>query len=387
MTKNVQANFEKAFGNGDGETRIFFAPGRVNLIGEHVDYSGGLVLPCAIGIGTYGVIRRRKDDMILLASGNNPLKPVLDLNTLGNDPIHGWGNYPKAVARLIMKKGYALGGFELYVEGNMPSGAGLSSSASLTSLVAFTLNEVFGLGIDPITRVRICQDAEAMNGVNCGVMDPFACTLGKKDHGILLDCSSLKYEYIPLNLGDYRIMLANTNKRRSLADSKYNERRAECEAAVLMLRKAVDIGNLCELAPHVFEQHKHIIKDETVIRRATHAVYENQRTKDTAAALHNNELQKLPQLLMASHESLRDNYEVVGAELEAMVQATVAFSEGLLGTRMTGAGFGGCTVSLLHKDYIEDFTAKVGAAYNAKTGLQPDFYVVSPWDGVKECQF
>ena len=374
---------------------MFFSPGRVNLIGEHIDYNGGLVMPCALDIGTYGAIRLRSDNIIRLVSGNFDNSAVINLDELEHKSSHGWANYPKAVVSIIQQMGHKLSGFEIYILGNLPNGAGLSSSASLNTLVAFALDKMFGLNIDPIERVKICQKAEAINGVNCGIMDPFACTMGKKDHAILLDCNTLKYKYVPLNLGEYRIIIANTNRKRELANSAYNERRQECEQALTDLQKVPELSGkikyLCDLTPEQFDKHAAAITNETNRRRAKHAVYENHRTKSAAKALSDGEIDALFHLMIGSHLSLRDLYEVACWALDAMVQP--AFLYGMtpknppimMGTRMTGAGFGGCTVSIVHSNYIEEFTQHVGEEYRIKTGITADFYVARSSEGVMEC--
>jgi len=391
MQQQILNGFTKAFGAGsDKAVRIFFAPGRVNLIGEHIDYNGGLVLPCALDIGTYGAIRLRDDNTIRLVSGNFETSAVTSLDSLAHKKSHGWANYPKAVVTLLLEMGHPLSGFEMYIWGNLPSGAGLSSSASLNSMVAFALNEMFELNIDPIERIKLCQKAEVLNGVNCGIMDVFACTLGKKDHAILLDCNTLEYKYIPLNLGDYRILIGNTNRKRGLTDSKYNERVEECNQALADLQKVCSIKALCDLTPDAFDKHASAITDETNRRRAKHVVYENQRTKDAAKAMEDGKLEELFHLMIASHISLRDLYEVACWALDAMVQPAFLYGANpsdppiLLGTRMTGAGFGGCTVSLVHRQYIDDFIKHVGEEYRIKTGITADFYVAEPDDGVRE---
>ena len=397
--KQLLDGFVNAFGSsnaGVGEPRFFFAPGRVNLIGEHIDYNGGLVLPCALDMGTYGVIRRRDDDTIRLVSGNFETTAVLSTNSLEQKPAHEWANYPKAVAEHLTKTGYTLGGFEFYIVGNLPNGAGLSSSASVTSLTAHALNELFGLGIPPVERAVICQKAEAITGVNCGIMDPFAITMGKKDHAILLNCNTLEYSQIPLKLGDYRIIIANTNRKRGLNDSKYNERRAECEQALSDLKTSPELASikyLCDLTPADFNKHAMLIKNDIHRRRAEHVVKENARTKDAANALKNNQLDSLFHLMIGSHLSLRDLYEVACWALDAMVQPAFLYGvnpsdpPSVMGTRMTGAGFGGCTVNIVHKNFVKDFSKHVGEEYETKTGIKPDFYVAETGDGVRECVF
>jgi len=383
MRQQVLDGFISTFGASGAEPRVFFSPGRVNLIGEHIDYNGGLVMPCALNLGTYGAIRKRGDKIVKLVSGNFDSHVSFNLEKLVNNAQHGWGNYPKGVVAEILKAGHEIRGFEMYIMGSLPNGAGLSSSASINTLVAMALNSVFELNIPPVDRAILCQMAERFCGVSCGIMDPFACTMGKKDHAILLDCNTLKYSYAPLNLGDYHILIANTNYKRGLADSKYNERLAECEAALAELKKVCDIGALCELSPEEFEKHKNAITNETHRKRAEHAVYENFRTKEAARVLKAGRLGELAPLMAESHLSLRNLYEVVGDALDAMFEPSVAF-EGILGTRMTGAGFGGCTVTIVHKDDAGDFIRHVGDAYLKKTGIHASFYIAEVADGACE---
>ena len=390
MRQQILDTFFQTYGHGGDTPRVFFSPGRVNLIGEHIDYNGGLVFPCALTLGTYGAIRKRDDNTVRLVSGNlaNPIE--FSLNNLAHDPAHSWGNYVKGVVLQFVEAGCKVGGFDMYIYGNLPNGAGLSSSASLNTLAAFAINSLFGFGIDPIERVKMCQKAEHFNGVNCGIMDPFACAMGEKDHAILLDCATLDYRQIPLNLGDYRILIANTNYKRGLADSKYNERLAECKAALADLQTVCDIEALCDLSPEEFEQYKGAITNETNRKRAQHAVYENYRTKEMAQALVEGRLDELFVYMEESHISLRELYDVVGDALDAMVAPMVDYARlhssppRVLGTRMTGAGFGGCTVSIIHKDYADDIIAYVGKAYRDKTGTEGSFYIAEVADGACE---
>ena len=390
MREQILENFLQTFGEEGGKPRVFFSPGRVNLIGEHIDYNGGLVLPCALSLGTYGAIRKRSDNLIKLFSGNFDTPADFSLDEQLHDPAHKWGNYPKGVVATLKESGYELGGFEMYIFGNLPSGAGLSPSASLNTLVTTALATVFELNITPIKIAQLCQKAENFNGVNCGIMDPFACTMGKKDHAILLNCNTLEYEHIPLNFGDYRILIANTNHRRGLADSKYNERRAQCEEALAQLQKVCDINELCDLSVQDFEKYKNVIKEEIPRKRAEHAVTENKRTKDAARALKEGDFQKLRSLMIASHQSLDELYDVVGDALTAMFEAAFEYEVlhrlhlRVIGTRMTGAGFGGCTVNIVHKDHIDDFIENVGKDYFLRTGVKASFYVAETSDGTSE---
>ncbi|MCL2570916.1 MAG: galactokinase [Defluviitaleaceae bacterium] len=398
-TNELRNGYKRAFPNG-GEPRFFYAPGRVNLIGEHIDYNGGYVFPCALTLGTYAAIAKRDDNIMRLFSAN--IKPLITVSTdnLEYNPEHRWANNPKAVTKLLMDMGHTLGGFDLYVWGNLPSNAGLSSSASINVLVAFALNTIYETGLDPIEIALLCQRAEnEYLGVNCGIMDQFASAMGKKNHAILLNCNTLKYQYVPLELGDYRLILANTNKPRALIDSKYNERRAECEYALEILKKATDIQNLCEIDFEKFTEHsKKAFGEDTIkegmtsaslsaeaiaFNRACHAISENDRVKTAVQALSKGDISTFGKLMTASHNSLRDFYEVTGAELDALVQAASDFKE-MIGSRMTGAGFGGCTVSIVHKDKIEDFIKKVGQQYTKSSGLVADFYVAEVDDGARE---
>lgn len=366
----------------------FFAPGRVNLIGEHIDYNAGLVFPCALTFGTYGAVRLREDRTVRLASLNFPEKITFSLDENVFDPGHGWGNYPKGVIKEFQELGHRLGGMDLLVSGDIPQGSGLSSSASLEVLVATMINQLFGLGLDKVSIAKLCQRAEnRFVGVNCGIMDQFAVALGKRDHAILLNCDSLDYEYAPLKLEGVSIIIGNTKKPRGLADSKYNERRSECESALKDLQKAgvlspegQPLSGLCQLSPEEFEQACRYITNETALRRARHAVYENQRVKDAVKVLREGDLAAFGALMNASHDSLRDLYEVTGLELDAMVDAARSV-KGVLGSRMTGAGFGGCTVSLVQNDQIDAFIQQVGTAYQKKTGLKPEFYIAGAGDG------
>jgi len=384
IKQQVLDGFYQTFGAEGGEPKLFFSPGRVNLIGEHIDYNGGLVMPCALSIGTYGAVRKRSDNVVKLYSGNFSSAAEFTLDELEYNQKHGWANYPKAVVSLLSER-TTLGGFEMYLYGTLPNGSGLSSSASITTLFFLALENIFGVTIDPVERAQLCQRAEFFNGVNCGIMDPFACGLGKKDHAILLNCDTLEYKHIPLALGDYRIVIANTNSKRGLADSKYNERRAECEQALADLKTVTNINELCDLTPEEFEKHKHAIKDEIPKQRAEHAVYENFRTKDAARALTEGKLDELAAHMVASHVSLRDLYDVTGDALDAMFAPSYEYGEANIGsvkgTRMTGAGFGGCSVSIVHKDAIDGFIKYVGEKYLAKTGTEASFYIAEVSDG------
>ncbi|PFA66769.1 galactokinase [Bacillus sp. AFS015802] len=367
--------------------RVFFSPGRINLIGEHTDYNGGYVFPGAITYGTYGVVRQRTDRNVRLHSSNFPEDGIIEftLDTLEYEDEHGWGNYPKGMIKFIQETyGTIPNGFDLFVSGNIPNGAGLSSSASLELLMGVVLDELFELNIERIDMVKIGQKTEnQFIGVNSGIMDQFAVGMGKKDCGILLDCDTLQYEYAPLHLTDHKILIMNTNKRRELAESNYNIRRAECEEALHRLKSKLDIRALGDLTEAQFDDHKELIADPILEKRAKHAVYENARTVKALHALKKGELGEFGRLMDESHQSLRDDYEVTGIELDTLVEAAWNHS-GTLGARMTGAGFGGCAIALVGNDYVESFKKNVGDQYKQKIGYEATFYTASIGDGTKE---
>lgn len=362
----------------------FFSPGRVNLIGEHTDYNGGNVFPCAIDKGTYALARKRDDNKFRMYSENFAELGIIEftLDKLVNEKEHRWVNYPKGVVKMFVDAGQKIeSGFDILFYGNIPNGAGLSSSASIEILTAVVLKDLFNLDIDMIEMVKIGQKTENLFiGVNSGIMDQFAVGMGKKDHAILLDCNTLKYEYVPVMLENEVIVISNTNKRRGLADSKYNERRSECEKALEELQTKLNIKALGELSIEEFEANKEIISNEVNRKRAKHAVYENQRTLKAQKELSKDNLEEFGKLMNQSHESLRDDYEVTGVELDTLVE--LAWKEdGVIGSRMTGAGFGGCTVSIVKKDKVNDFIKNVGKKYKDKIGYDADFYVVEVSEG------
>ncbi|GHH99537.1 galactokinase [Neobacillus kokaensis] len=367
--------------------QAFFAPGRINLIGEHTDYNGGHVFPCAITYGTYAVARKREDQLIRLYSKNFPEKGVIEfnLNELDFKQEHGWANYPKGMIRYIIEEGYSIAnGFDCAIEGNIPNGAGLSSSASIELLTGVVVNGLFQLEIPRLELIKIGKRVEnEFIGVNSGIMDQFAIGMGQKDAGILLDCQTLKYVYAPIQLENHKIIIMNTNKRRELADSKYNERRSECEAALEQLQQKLPIEALGQLSEKEFDEHQQLIKDDTVRRRAKHAVYENIRTLKALEELKAGHLEVFGQLMNQSHISLRDDYEVTGIELDSLVEAAWNHP-GVLGARMTGAGFGGCAIAIVENNEVENFITNVGDAYLKKIGYAADFYVASIGDGAKE---
>ena len=386
MRKEINSTFKKIFGDNK-ETRTFFSPGRVNLIGEHTDYNGGNVFPCALNFGTYGVISLRDDKIVKMYSSNFENIGVIqfELENIKYKKEHDWVNYAKGVIDVMKKNGYNIDrGFEIVINGNIPNGAGLSSSASLELLIAVMMNDIFNFNIDRVDLVKFSQESEnKFIGVNCGIMDQFAIGMGKESNAILLDCNTLNYTYCPVELKDEVIVIANTNKRRGLADSKYNERRSECEKALEELKTKLNINSLGDLSIEEFEANKELIKDEVRIKRARHAVYENQRTLKAKEALTNSDLTTFGKLMNESHNSLRDDYEVTGIELDTLVDLARS-QEGTIGARMTGAGFGGCTVALVKKDSVDSFIENVGNGYKEKIGYEASFYIANVGNGTRE---
>lgn len=365
----------------------YFAPGRINLIGEHTDYNGGNVFPAAITLGTYGVAAKRKDDKVRLYSENFPEKGIIEfsLNDLSYDKSHDWANYPKGILRYLKEAGHTIDtGFEVVFYGNIPNGAGLSSSASIELLTGVILEDLFDLTLERLDLVKTGKKVEnEFIGVNSGIMDQFAIGMGQKDHALLLDTNTLKYEVIPASFGEYVVAIMNTNKRRELADSKYNERRSECEEALARLQTTLTIQALGELDEATFYENTKTIEDDILIKRAKHAVTENQRTLKAKAALEAGDLTTFGLLLNASHESLKEDYEVTGVELDTLVAAAQKHPS-VLGARMTGAGFGGCAVALVKADDWTDFVEKVSVEYLEKIGYATDIYQASIDDGARK---
>ena len=383
MKEKIYKRFQEIFG-AEGQIGVYFAPGRVNLIGEHTDYNGGHVFPCALTIGTYGAVRKRNDNKLRFYSMNFEHLNVIEssLDDLTPRKNAGWTNYPKGVMWALREKGYEIPcGIDLMLFGNIPNGSGLSSSASVEVLTGYILNDMFDLGISNQDLALLGQFSENnFNGVNCGIMDQFAIAMGKKDHAIFLDTADLSFEYAPIKLEGAKIVISCSNKKRGLGDSKYNERRAECEEALEEIRQKVKVDSLGDLSEEQFEEVRDAIKDATRQKRAKHAVYENQRTIKAVQALKANDIELFGKLMNASHVSLRDDYEVTGIELDTLVEEAWKV-EGVIGSRMTGAGFRGCTVSIVKDDAVDTFIEKVGTAYKAAIGYAADFYVVQIGDG------
>ena len=382
MKEAVLQKYKELFGTEAASA--FFAPGRVNLIGEHTDYNGGHVFPCALTIGTYAAAGKNQKKVLRLYSMNFEKLGVIEVpvENLVYDKKDNWANYPKGVIRVLKDHGYEItDGMDIVYYGNIPNGSGLSSSASLEVLTAFIAKTLCGLKLDFVEISKLTQEAEnRFIGVNCGIMDQFAIAMGKKDHAIFLDTATLKYEYAPIKLDGCKIVIACSNKKRGLGDSKYNERRQECEDALAALQKVLPVKTLGELTEDAFEANRSAIGDPVKERRAKHAVYENQRTIRAVQALKAGDLKQFGELMNESHVSLRDDYEVTGIELDTLVENAWK-QEGVIGSRMTGAGFGGCTVSIVREDGIDSFIRNVGEAYLAKIGYAADFYVVEIGDG------
>ncbi|HEM4188706.1 galactokinase [Streptococcus suis] len=375
-TEQLKQAFLDVFGQEADAT--FFSPGRINLIGEHTDYNGGHVFPAAITLGTYGAARKRDDQVLRFYSANFEELGIIevDLNNLVFDKADNWTNYAKGVLKFLQKAGHSIDtGMEVFVYGNIPNGSGLSSSASLELLIGIIAEELYGLELTRLDLVKIGKQTENhFIGVNSGIMDQFAIGMGADQRAIYLDTNSLEYELVPLDLGDHVIVIMNTNKRRELADSKYNERRAECEKAVEELNAVLTIQTLGELDEWTFDQYSYLIKDENRIKRARHAVLENQRTLQARKALEEGDLATFGRLVNASHVSLEHDCEVTGLELDTLAH-TAWEQEGVLGARMTGAGFGGCGIAIVHKDKVEAFKENVGKTYTEVVGYEPSFYV------------
>lgn len=381
--EEVLAKFKELFGD-EGDIRVYFAPGRVNMIGEHTDYNGGHVFPCALTIGTYGVARKRTDKKLRFYSLNFEDLGVIESSIEGLKPEKeaDWTNYPKGIIWAFGQKGMQVDcGMDVVLFGNIPNGSGLSSSASVEVLTGYMLKDLFGFDVTNQDLALIGQFSEnQFNGVNCGIMDQFAIAMGKAGYAIFLDTATLQYEYAPIKLENAKIVISCSNKKRGLGDSKYNERREECESALAQIGEVIGINSLGDLTEEQFEAYKSAIKDDVCQKRAKHAVYENQRTIKAVAALQNNDLETFGKLMNESHIFLRDDYEVTGVELDTLVEEAWKV-DGVIGSRMTGAGFGGCTVSIVKDEAVDHFIEQVGAAYEKKIGYAADFYVVEIGDG------
>ena len=383
MVEKLIKTFYETFGEG-GEVRTYFAPGRVNLIGEHTDYNGGHVFPCALTLGTYGIVRDREDRMLRLYSVNIDSVGIVEvsLDEIAATKEASWTNYPKGVVWAFEKRGFKMAhGMDILIYGDIPNGSGLSSSASLEVLTGVILKDTFGFDVSMVDIALIGQDAENnFNGCNCGIMDQFASAMGKKDNAIFLDTNTLNYTYAPVKLPDAKIVITNSKVKHSLVNSAYNDRRNECETALKELQAVVDIKALGDLTEEQFEEHKGAVKDEVRRKRAKHAVYENQRAINAVEALKANDIEKFGKLMNASHESLRYDYEVSCEEIDVLVDLAQAMP-GVIGSRITGGGFGGCTVSIVKNDAVDAFVEEIAKAYLEKVGHEAAFYVVDIGDG------
>ena len=384
MKKKLFDMFAELFGNSEG-ARFYFSPGRVNLIGEHTDYNGGHVFPCALTLGTYGAARKREDNKIHFYSMNLDSFGIVEasLDDLTNKKEYNWANYPLGVVWAFKEKGHTItSGFDMVIWGNIPNGSGLSSSASLEVLTGVILTDLFEIKDLSMTDLALIgqYSENNFNGCNCGIMDQFAVAMGKKNHAIFLDTSDLSYEYAPCVLDGAKIVITNSKVKHSLVDSAYNDRRNECAAALKALQSELDIQALGDLTPEEFEAHKSLIKDEIQLQRAKHAVYENQRTIDAVTALKAGDIESFGKLMNQSHISLRDDYDVSCEEIDILVDLAWKIP-GVLGSRITGGGFGGCTVSIVKDESIDTFIETIGKTYLEKVGHEAEFYTVDIGDG------
>ena len=389
MLNKLIKEFQKLYG-AEGELRTYFAPGRVNLIGEHTDYNGGHVFPCALTLGTYAVVRDREDRGLRFYSMNFSSLGVLEtsLDDLVPHKEASWTNYPKGVMWAFEKRGFHLThGLDIAIFGDIPSGSGLSSSASLEVLTGIILKDTFGFDQVSMPEIALIgQDSENnFNGCNCGIMDQFASAMGRKDHAIFLDTSTLEYQYAPVRLEDSKIVITNSKVKHSLVNSAYNDRRRECETALSDLQTVTQIKTLGDLSNEAFESFQSAIKDPVCLKRARHAVHENQRTIQAVEALKNNDIALFGKLMNASHESLKTDYEVSCPEIDLLVDLAQAMP-GVIGSRITGGGFGGCTVSIVKNDTVDRFVKEIGSAYQKETGHEAEFYIVEIGDGARKLQ-
>jgi len=363
---------------------IFFSPGRVNLIGEHIDYNGGQVMPCAISLGTYLAISKNKDKVFRFQCLNFPETAELHLQNSYTKSGKEWFNYPLGILDQVLGLGHPVSGLDMLFEGNLPIGAGLSSSASIEVLMTYALDQLFQLGIPKVEIALLSKKVEnEFIGVNCGIMDQFAVTFGENSKAILLNCDSLEYELLPFDTGNYSLVIINTNKTRSLADSKYNERFAQCGAALKALKKEIDAKNLCDIDIQTFQSYKYLINDPMLEKRALHVISENFRVNKAAKVLNENKLDEFGQLMYQSHQSLKELYEVSGIELDTIIEFCKDYKD-CIGARMTGAGFGGCAIALVDKRKLEDFGKCLVEFYKGKIGYEPAVFASEIGNGVRQ---
>jgi galactokinase len=382
MKAELEDKFQQLY-NKDAE-HVFFCPGRVNLIGEHIDYNGGQVLPCAISLGTYLVVARNTDKIFRFRCVNFPETADLHLQSSYSKTGKAWFNYPLGVINELLDQGNTISGLDMLFFGNLPIGAGLSSSASIEVLMAFAIREMFGLNIPTPELAILSRKVEnEFIGVSCGIMDQFAVAMGKKSRAILLNCDTIEYEYLPFETGDYILAIINSNKQRALAESKYNERFTECGKALKLLKQELDIENLCDIDTATFEKHRHLINDPVLEKRALHVISENERVKEAKTVLAQSNLERFGQLMYASHQSLQELYEVSGKELDTIVEFAKTF-KGCIGARMTGAGFGGCAIALVKRDQFDNFSTQLSEYYKNKIGYALEVFASDIGDGVRE---
>lgn len=387
----LKKKFCEIYGGSPDGLRIFASPGRVNLIGEHIDYCGGYVFPAALSMDSTVIVRINRDNVLRLAATDLPDRVEVPMDNLESARNLRWGNYQAGIALELQKAGYKLGGVDMLFHDTVPLGSGLSSSAAIEMATAVALatlsNEANGIHkpIDMIEMAVLGRKTENdFCGVSCGIMDQFASAMGKKDNAILLDCATLKYEYLPIKLDGYTMVLANTKKKHALGESKYNERVAECAEGLEVLRRYMpDKKNLCEITPEEFSMYKDEIKDETIRKRVTHIIFENNRVLKAVDALKRSDIIEFGKLLVEANASMRDLYEATGVELDTMTEEAMKV-EGVIGARMTGGGFGGCTVNIVREDIVDLFIEQVGKNYKARTGITPEFYVSEIGDGARE---
>ena len=378
----IAIGFERRFHKKPGH--VFFSPGRVNLIGEHIDYNGGKVMPCAISLGTYLAVSKNTDKIFRFYSLDFPETAELHLQNSYSRSGKTWFNYPLGVINHVISQGHSISGLDMLFYGNLPIGAGLSSSASIEVLMAYALDQLFQLNIPRLEIASLSKKVEnEFIGVNCGIMDQFAVTFGEKNKAILLNCDSLEYRLLPIETGDHVLAIINTNKTRTLTDSKYNERFSECGAALKALKKEIDVNNLCDVDMKTFQSHKHLINDPVLEKRALHAISENLRVEESANALNSGNLKEFGRLLYGSHQSLKDLYEVSGIELDTIVEFCKIYDD-CLGARMTGAGFGGCAIALVKKEKLDDFSKELIQYFKNKIGCEPTVFASAIGDGVRE---
>jgi galactokinase len=376
----------KEFSSQFGKTpdHIFFCPGRVNLIGEHIDYNGGKVMPCAISLGTWLTVSKNNNKLLRFSSMNFPEKADFHLQDSYSKTGKEWFNYPLGVINEIVQTGDHISGMDMLFYGNLPIAAGLSSSASIEVVTGFAMSKLFHLNIPGKELALMGKKAEnEFIGVNSGIMDQFAVVMGRMDKAILLDCDTLEYEYLPFEADDFILTIINSNKKRTLADSKYNERFTECGKALKALKKELEVRNLCDISLSDFEEHRHLINDPVLDKRALHVISENFRVGEARDALKAGDLVSFGKEMYASHQSLKDWYEVSGKELDTIVDFCKSFDD-CIGARMTGAGFGGCAIALIKKDKLDDFSARLVEFYEAKIGYKCDVFASPIGDGVKE---